>query len=101
MAVFIEVPIGLRHYFYLPSRTAFFLDVAANVDIPFGTIQHTYEGDMNIGSGVNYVVGAGCRIRDRFSIEARYYSAKEITEGNPGWTSTYQTTAFILGYRIF
>jgi len=100
----IELPVGIRHYFYLNEGSAFFLNASYLLDFNFGNSRFdmTTFSDMDIATiNGNIAVGAGYSYK-KISAELRYYTGRDLlANGEVARTADYKTIAFILGYRIF
>lgn len=100
----IELPIGIRHYFYLNEGSAFFLSASYLLDFNFGNSRFdmTTFSDMAIATiNGNIALGAGYSYK-KISAELRYYTGRDLlANGEDARTADYKTIAVILGYKIF
>jgi hypothetical protein len=100
----IEVPISIRHYFFLSNTSKLFLNASL---LPFFGIKvsdyslkykySNYEADIN--PTFTWAVGGGWQT-GKFSVEARYYGNQNILAYYLYYGSSYQKTALIIGYRF-
>ncbi len=99
----IEFPIGLRHYFFLNDNSKIFLNAAFIYDLTMNsTISYEkYEKDIEINEGNNMAVGIGYKYNDKYSIEFRYNTKRDILSDYVFWNSEYKTMSVIFGYTIF
>lgn len=105
--VSIELPIGVRHYFHLNSKSKLFLNTAFIYEV--GTKKDSIEFKLNgvdlqgmdIISYSNFAVGAGYKYNNKYSFEIRYIEKGNVLESYHNWTSSYNSWSFILGYSIF
>lgn len=98
----IEVPFGVRHYFFLNKKSKIFVNAAAVIDLSWNSvIEHELYSDLFISGNVNLALGVGYMFNDCLSAEFRYYSPKHILSDYPDWRSYYNTSSFILGYTLF
>ncbi|RKS97533.1 outer membrane beta-barrel protein [Chryseobacterium defluvii] len=99
----IEVPVGIRHYFFLNDKSKFFVDFAYVLDFSSkkSQIDFEYDNHLAISSGNNIALGAGYKYNDRFSAELRYLSPRSFLDDYVYWKSKYQTISLILGYTLF
>lgn len=98
----IEIPLGVRHYFYLNEQSKLFVDVAFVADFAFNsTIDLAYYPDLEIGSNGNGAIGVGFKYNNKYSIQARYQTPRELLGKYPNYTSNYKTVSLIFGYTIF
>ncbi|MCS3868760.1 hypothetical protein J3D55_001676 [Chryseobacterium ginsenosidimutans] len=97
----IEVPFGIRHYFFLNDKSKVFINAAYVFDFQINSkIQYDYQ-TLNINSGNNLVFGIGYKYNDKFSAEFRASTNRNILQNYNNWTSKYQTMSLILGYTLF
>lgn len=104
----IEIPLGVRHYFFLNKNSKLFadaglvvLDIAMNSKIDF---EDERGMDLEIDSGEtgnNFFLGFGYKYKDRYGIEARYNFNRELLGPFGSWTSEYGGFSILLGYTIF
>ncbi|WP_159947505.1 porin family protein [Polaribacter septentrionalilitoris] len=103
----IDVPIGIRHYIYLNDKSKFFVNtflvsnftmkseirsIGTNVNKP---LNYDIETDMN------YAFGVGYKYNNKFSIELRTYTARDLLNQFASKESSFNSTSVILGYTIF
>jgi len=105
----IELPIGVRHYFFLNDLSKFFLNAAvifdfnANSSINYSS---TYDSSLasqyslEIDSRNNFGFGVGYKYKDKYSIEMRYQTSREILGSYSFYSSDYNTISVILGYSF-
>lgn len=99
----IEVPVGLRHYFFLNSSTSIFVNGGAVFDFPGDSnITSLFSTEVNwpLKSSVSFVLGAGIKINN-LSLEGRYLTGREFLDTTFYVNSNYKTISIILGYTIF
>ena len=49
----------------------------------------------------NFAFGAGYKLNNKYSLEIKYQTNRNILRENPYWTGKYQSTSVILGYTLF
>ncbi|GAA5097933.1 hypothetical protein GCM10023210_33490 [Chryseobacterium ginsengisoli] len=97
----IEVPFGIRHYFFLNDKSKIFLNVAYVFDFQLNSnIQYDYQ-TLKINSGNNFAFGIGYKYNDKFSAEFRATTNRNLLQNYNNWTSNYQTMSLLLGYTLF
>ena len=102
----IELPIGIRHYFFLKKGSKFFINTSIIIDTPLNCSIDYKEEDgyvfskVDIKSGINLALGAGYKMKDRYSMEARFHSVRQLTNSNASYDSPYKTVSIILGYSF-
>jgi hypothetical protein len=103
----LEIPVGLRHYFFLKEDAKIFINASLVFDISSSsTIKYTRNDDSNlktytIDSGNNFSLGAGYKFKDTYSVEFRYQNSRELLLKDLSLDSGYTTTSIIFGYSFF
>lgn len=103
----IEVPVGLRHYFFLNNNSKFFINASYIFDLSSkSTIEFTRDDGSNLNSleietRNNLAMGIGYKQNDRYSLEIRYQTKREILGNYLSWSSEYKTFSIIFGYSLF
>ena len=96
----IELPIGLRHYFFINDRAKVFINAAFVLDFALGSAVERNPGSvLDIGSQHSYVVGAGYK-NNKIGFEIRYLTNREILKDYLFWRSEYNSLSLIFGYSI-
>lgn len=99
----LELPIGVRHYFFLNKKSKVFLNAGFIFDISGNSIidfDSDSAEDLEINSNINFYLGAGFKFLDRFSAEARYLTNRDIFNYTL-WSNDYKTLSLIFGYTLF
>lgn len=98
----IELPVGIRHYFFLNNSSKIFVNALYVIDFTSNS-KVDFENQSNVEIiGSNYfAVGVGYNYKAKYIIEMRYGFNRDILEENPLWISDYKTLSLILGYTIF
>jgi hypothetical protein len=102
----VEFPLGVRYYYHLNDQTRLYLNgfyvpgvvMKFNSEIKYliiapdqyRSIVVSPEGNMAFGGGIDH---------KRFSLEARYYTDRNLSKGL--YDPTYSRFSVILGYKIF
>ncbi|MCQ9635409.1 PorT family protein [Chryseobacterium sp. WG23] len=97
----IEIPIGVRHYFFLNDRSKIFVNAAYVADINMKSSMKLLFSEIEIGSGSNFVIGAGYKYNNRFSAEFRVGTSRNLLRDYQNLDSDYKTASLILGYTLF
>lgn len=98
----IELPIGIRHYFFLNDNSKIFINGAFVFDFSFNSkIDFENGNDLDITTRKNIVLGLGYNFKNKYSLEMRYGLSREILSDYIAWTSNYRTFSIIFGYNIF
>jgi hypothetical protein len=97
----IEVPVGLKHYFYLNEKSKIFINAFYVLDFQLKSKVgfSYYRPDLQATSGNNFALGTGFS-HNRYSIEARYHFQRQILSRYATWNSKYQTISVLFGYRL-
>jgi hypothetical protein len=96
-----EFPLGIRYYFYLNENSRFLINAGYALDFCFNsTIRYELGWEYEISSIGSLVVGAGYKY-NKFSLEMRYLSGRNLLTGYSLWDSDYRTLSLILGYSVF
>lgn len=103
----IEIPLGLRHYFYINPNSKIFVnvsyifDLAINSEVEFTRNDGTNFYTIELEQRNNLGVGVGFMQNDRYSLEIRYHLDRRSFGNDYYWDSTYKNISLILGYRLF
>lgn len=102
----IEIPMGLRHYFFLTNESKIFIDIAYIIDINKSSSIEFTRGDgssissLESKSRSNIAIGVGYKYKD-YSIQLRYHTNRDILSNYPYWNSDYKNISLIFGYTLF
>lgn len=103
----IELPIGIRHYLFLNDNSKLFINASYvmvfdnSSTIEFNRNDGSNLKSIDIISGGNLSLGIGYKFKDKFSVEMRNQTNREILNTQPNWSSDFKTFSIILGYTIF
>ncbi|BFM44117.1 hypothetical protein CFS9_27580 [Flavobacterium sp. CFS9] len=103
----IELPIGIRHYFFLKNNSkifvnaSFLIDFDSNSKIEVSRKDGSVVSKLDVSSRNSLVFGIGGKFRDRYCIEFRYLAGRTILSNYQTWNSSFSTTSVILGYSFF
>ncbi|CAA9200908.1 porin family protein [Flavobacterium collinsii] len=103
----IELPIGIRHYFFLKNdfkifaNASFVFDFALNSKIEFTRKDGSKISTLDIKSGNGVVLGVGGKLLDKYSVEFRYQIGRSILNEYLSWNSSFTTASVIVGYSFF
>ena len=101
----IELPIGVRHNFYV-NDNVFFLTASfvgsMNLNTTFAVTQDYFDPEyIDIRSNMNYMFSAGYLFKDRLMFEAKYYTPRDVMNNSYYFYSSYESFAITLGYKLF
>lgn len=97
----IEIPFGVRHYFYLNEESNIFVNAFYSLILTSDSkIDYSNSADLEIGKTSGQSVGVGYNYK-KVSLEFRYDFPREILEYYTYRHSDYRQINLILGYQIF
>jgi hypothetical protein len=102
----IELPVGVRHYFFLNNTSKIFanisyiFDFTNNSSIEFKRIDGSLLNSLDVKPRRNLGLGFGYKHKDRYSLEIRYQTSREILSDYLIWASKYKTISIIFGYSL-
>jgi hypothetical protein len=98
----IELPIGIRYYFFLNNNYKIFINASFVSDFSSNnSIIDVFSNKLEIKTRNNLAFGIGCKQNKKFSLEFRYQVSRELLSNYLYWSSDYNTLSVILGYTIF
>lgn len=103
----IEIPITFRYYFFLNKKSKIFTNVSFIVDKPFSSSIELARADgsslhsLDIGYSINWAMGLGYKLNDKFCLEIRACSNRDVIAEKIYITSDYKNLSFIIGYTLF
>lgn len=104
----IELPFTLRHYFFLNEKSKIFINASAIYDIQFSpSIQYnrangsSLRNEEFVATSINFGFGIGYKYNDKFGLELRKQTLRNIVLSTVDGNTDYQTLSLILGYSIF
>lgn len=98
---YIEVPLGVRHYFFLNNQSKLFLNAAYVMSINLKSkFTSSYYNSTDTVSNQYFIIGAGYKY-NRFSTEFRIATSKDILGNYLGSRSHFRSMSLILGYTLF
>lgn len=97
---FLEIPIGVRYYFFLNDKSRLFINGAYGLNINLGSQLVSEDGETDIGNRSDLSAGAGYST-GRFSAEIRCTFAHNVLGYYIYYSSAYQSTNLLLAYKLF
>lgn len=103
----IEIPVSLRHYFFLNKESKIFINASSVFDISLKSLIEFKRADNSVFDSLeiqarnNFAFGIGYKRYDKYSLEIRFQTSREVLGKYIYWTSGYTTLAIILGYSIY
>lgn len=97
----IEIPVGIRYYLFLNAKSKIFINAAYNIDFEMNSsIYYDYQS-YNTSSASNFSFGAGYKYNDKFVVEFRTSTKRDLLQNNTLLNTGYRTSSIILGYTLF
>ncbi|MHC0446833.1 outer membrane beta-barrel protein [Flavobacterium sp. 3-218] len=98
----VQLPIGLRHYFFLNNNSKIFINAAYSLEIN-GKASISFDNNLEQESNTdsNFAFGVGYNFKDKFSIEIRANSKKELLSDYDSFSAKYGAIDFVFGYTFF
>ncbi|WP_435135290.1 outer membrane beta-barrel protein [Formosa sp. A9] len=98
----IEVPIGLRYCFFVNPDSKIFVDTQFVVDFEGDSaIESDKITNLKLNSHYNLVFGLGYKFKEKYSVQARYMTPKNLLGDYNYWTSDYKAFSIVFGYTLF
>lgn len=102
----VEIPISIRHYMPLSTCSKIFLEASFVTNLKLKSSLEYYINGISmspvlINTKNNVAFGIGYKYNDKFSLQLRFQTNREILGNQPNWSSAYQSSSVILGYTIF
>ncbi len=103
----IELPIGVRHYLYFNDNSKLFLNASYVVDLNLDSTLEFFRQDGSMHSSLDIkpkgviALGVGYKFKDKYSIEMRYHTSRELLVDYAYWRSDYETISMVFGYSLF
>src|SRR5690606_6375071 len=102
-----EIPVGFRHYFYLNDDSKISANISGTFDIENGSSLEIFRNDgssfntLDIKTSYNFALGVGYKYADKYSVEMRVQTSREILGGYVHMNSKFNTASLIFGYSLF
>lgn len=101
----IEIPIGVRHYFFLNDTSKLFINASYMFNIVMKKdlkAERMNFLDVKFEPRGNYAFGFGYKYNNRYSVELRYKTTRKMLPPNGFFElADYKSVALIFGYTIF
>jgi hypothetical protein len=103
----IELPTSLRYYLFLNKNSKFFINASYIFDfnlkssIVFKRADNSNLYSLDIKSRNNLGFGIGYKLKDKYGLEMRYQTGRNILGNYVLWKSNYNTLSIIFGYSLF
>lgn len=101
---FIEIPVGIRHYFFIDKKSKIFVNAAYvfyfNTDLKLEFEIPTSASTDFVSRG-KLALGVGYNFNGKLSLEYRTYIGKKDIFNSGVYTSEFNYSSLILGYTLF
>jgi len=105
----LEIPIGVRHYFFINDKSRIFLNIALtfnsylNSTVEFDAVNNSYHlNTLDINSSTSISYGVGYNYNKKMHLELRQATRKDFLGNYASWQSDYKSLlSVIFGYTIF
>jgi len=98
----VELPVGIRHFIFLNDKNSIFINSSFLMDFAQNSsIDYDNGTSWEIKSRFNFLGGIGLRYQNRFSLEVRYLTNREILSQYRIREGKYSGISIIVGYRLF
>jgi len=97
----VELPIGVRHYMFLNNNSKLFINAALIFDLSSSKFDFERLPDLEIRGDNNLTFGLGYKFKDRYSLEFRHATTRDLLSVQSAWSAGYKTSSIIFGYTIF
>lgn len=100
-----DIPVGVRYYLFLNDDSKMFFNGVFSYNIDLGSklnytiFRRPLEADVK--PDYNFAIGVGYKFKDRYSFELRYALNRDLTNEDRVWENKFNSTSFILGYKLF
>lgn len=98
----VEIPVGIRHYFFLNEVSTIFVNAAYVIDSEFDSSATFDPGrTIELETDDNLAFGVGFKYNHRFSSEIRFQTIREVYTDYFYQITEYNALSLILGYQLF
>lgn len=103
----LEIPIGIRHYFFLKNGSKIFINTTYNLEfypkttITFVSTSGVMLNSLDVEVLYNFGLGIGYTIKDRYNLEIRHQTNQHILREYLSWRSNFQTLSIIFSRSLF
>lgn len=97
----LELPVGLRHYFYLSEDLRFSLSMAYAFELGFNSAMNRIDGQKYDLNGGNVFAGGAGMVYKKFSMELRWYDKKDLLRNYPFLESKLSKVSLVLGWKLW
>ncbi len=97
----IEVPLGIRHYFFLNEDSKIMVNAAMVFDLMLDSeLNFRHALNLDLRTDNNLAFGVGYKFKEKYSFEVNYQKSGGILALYDSWNSDFKTLSLIFGYTI-
>tara|TARA_R110002073_G_scaffold40547_1_gene114868 strand:+ start:72677 stop:73897 length:1221 start_codon:yes stop_codon:yes gene_type:complete len=98
----IEIPIGIRHSIFLNNNSKLFLNTSFVLDFASRSSEVDFEfsTDLKLRTKYNLGFGVGYKSKEKYSLELRYLTSRDVLGDYVFWASNYNTLSLLVGYTL-
>jgi hypothetical protein len=102
----IELPIGVRQYYFLNDKSKLFTDISflfdftKNSSIIFKSVNGDFLNTLKVSSRRNLGLSLGYKYNHKYAISMKYQTNRNILSNYLSWDSRYKTISIIMGYTL-
>ncbi|MGB3851615.1 MAG: tRNA modification GTPase [Tunicatimonas sp.] len=98
----LEVSAGARHFLFLNDISRLYVSGQAAFGFALNSdIKYDGSVELDVSGAPNLVFAAGYRYRNRYSVEARYGTGRNVLSNYLSWNAGYQSLSLVVGYTLF
>lgn len=97
----LEVPLGVRHYFFMKEQGKLYLNLLGVFDFPFteNTV-NIFSTDLTLSGSANLAFGFGYDTGKKLNLELRYQTARDLLTAAPSVYANFRQISLIAGYTL-
>jgi len=97
----IEIPMGMRHSFFLNATNKIFLEGAIVLDFSSSDpIEFSNHGNLDIETEPSVAFGLGYKYNDKFMIQGRIITGRNLVSKYHNFSTNFQGISLIAGYSF-
>jgi len=96
---FVELPAGLRHYFFLSKNSKLFIDGGYSLNFSIDSAVDHNTSNLEISKASNLFLGFGFSY-SRFSLEARCNFSRNVLGDYVYYEGNYKSVEILAGYKF-
>lgn len=103
----IDIPVGIRHYMFLDNKSKLFINVqyvlnfVMNSKIELTRTDGSDYNSLKIRTKPNVAFGFGYNYNNKYGVEARVFTKRDLTYDYFLWQSNYENISLIFSYNLF